>query len=600
MRIKQNALQRASGTRWFQQSTAAAQGAAESGPQPTPVQPPSGFAGEAFGQSSAPPTIRPTKPASPPSLAGALGNDTNVKAKVPPQQGEMMIFYEKEHLLRNISTTAIHLQSSQPAGPSLSTPIPFQDIPGSSPSRRTIFPLNRPPTVAAPAQTTPHGPKPSSNGQATASPSVDRPKGPWIPATPDKTRLAQSIFQALGRPSTSAQTPVPVPLPSSSQDSVDSTANKRKRTPSVTESPLQKKQKVGMEVEEIATDGAFELAVWQEQSSDRVSVAGSETSAPQKPSPSGVSNDPIQMQDQVEGSSSHASQADSRVDGFGGAPTQTEETFAPPAPFPSIGDYLGLHISQNMVDVEQRESGVDHNQHPVYSLAQEPPSSPHTLASVGTAPPTSRTASPAPVVPIPPADPDTPVAQPGPSTAKTPLFFPSPTSDDGHDDSRDDVSDPNDYAKVFASAFSANADMDKSPRRLPTRAKGKARVVVDDAGDEDSRSVLKKPEVQRKQHIVDSGSDIELVRGPKNRGRKSDDSEVEVLPETLPSKRRISRKATQPIVNRAYVLVPRIPKWAKKLREKEKEEEGLKSKRKARKTSTPESADELAMDDGAW
>ena len=56
------------------------------------------------------------------------------------------------------------------------------------------------------------------------------------------------------------------------------------------------------------------------------------------------------------------------------------------------------------------------------------------------------------------------------------------------------------------------------------------------------------------------------------------------------------------IVNRAYVLVPPMPKWAKVLREMaEKQEAG---KRRGRKPSTPEtvpeSVDELAVDDGAW
>lgn len=619
MRIKQGVLQRVSGIRFqTQQAAAAVQGAAGPQPQPVPIQPP-GLARDAFGRpsvlSSASPW--PTKPASPPSLAGALGHNTNNKAENPipsllPKGKGAFFLCEREDLLREICPTATHPQTSQTAGPSLGTPIPFQELPGSSPSRRTIFPLNRPPTSAAPAQSTPHVPKPSSSGQAAESSSADRSKSPWTPAKADKARLAQAIMQSLGRPSIGSQLPAPAHPPSSSSQgpvTEDSAASKRKRTPSVTESPMQKKQKVGMEVEEIATDGAFELAVWQQQNSDRVSVAGSEAGSPQKPGPSAVPDGPIRMQGGVE---SNPAQAGSGVDGFNGAPTLVEGTFARPAPFPSIGDYLGIHISQPEADAEPRDSSVEPNEQPAYPSAREPESSPPPLGSVGTAPPTSRTASPPALVePLPPADPGIPMAELGPSTTKTPLFLPSPTSDHGHAVGGGNVSDLEeepDPAEVFASAFSANADLVTSPRSIPTRAKGKARMIVSDSEDEGSRFLLKQPVAQRKQRVVDADVDVESERAKKkNRGRKSiqrDESDVEILEESLTSKRRASRKVNQPSVNRAYVLVPRMPKWVKKLREQEKEQGLHKTTRKARKASTPEtvpeSVDELAVDDGAW
>ena len=109
---------------------------------------------------------------------------------------------------------------------------------------------------------------------------------------------------------------------------------------------------------------------------------------------------------------------------------------------------------------------------------------------------------------------------------------------------------------------------------------------MNDSEDEDGRSVSSKPKAQKKQRVIDS------------------DSDLETMDRSLSSQRKLSRAVQQPIVNRAYVLVPRMPQWAKKLREKEKEEERQKPKRMARKMSTPEtvpeSVDELAVDDGAW
>lgn len=518
----------------------------------------------------------------------------------------------EEHRANDNGLVAVQLPSSSTTGPSLGTPIPLQEIPGSSPSRRTIFPLNRPPASSASTQSTPQGPKPSSSGQATASSGTYRLKSPWTPANADKGRLAQAIMRSLGRPSTGTQSPSPArPPPSSSQGSVneDSAANKRKRTPSVTESPTQKKQKVGVEVEEIATDGAFELAVWQQQQGS--DVTGPEADSSQRPGPSHVPDEPVQIEGVMEGQSAHVPQVDAEVNGLGGAPTLVEGTFAPPAPFPSIGDYLGMRLSQPPADVEPRAPDVERNEQVAVPPVQEAPSSPRRSMSVGTAPPTSRTTSPpAAIEPPSPSIPKTPVAESGPSTAKTPLFFPSPTSERGRDVGGENASDQEeerDPAAVFASVFSANANLVTSPRRIPTRAKGKARMVVNDSEDEDSRSASSKSKAQRKQRVVSSGSDVQSGRA-KKRGSQSvqwDDSEAELLDDLSLPKKSALREASRPIVNRAYVLVPRMPTWAKKLREKEKEAERQKTKqRKARKTSTPEtvpeSVDELAVDDGAW
>ena len=380
--------------------------------------------------------------------------------------------------------------------------------------------------------------------------------------------------------------------------------------PSVTESSTPKKQKV--EVEEIATDGAFELAVWQQQEgNDRVSVATDETGSPQKAGPSYPANEPVQMQGVGEGHPPHNSEAEVGVGGFSGAPPLGEGSFAPPAPFPSVDDYLGMPISQPSqppADVDTRAPDVERNEEIACPPVQEVPSSPLRTLSVGTPPPTSRTASPlATVEPPLSSHPKTPVMEPRPSIAKTPLFFPSPASEHGYDVDASTVEEELDPAAVFASAFSANADLVTSPRRIPTRAKGKAKMVVEDSEDEDSRSASSKPKVQKKQRVVSSGSDLESEQAKQKQRSESiqrGDSDMEVLDGLLPPKRSASRKTSRPIVNQAYVLAPQMPKWAKRLREKEKEAERLKTKRKVRKMSTPEtvpeSVDELAMDDGAW
>ena len=346
-------------------------------------------------------------------------------------------------------------------------------------------------------------------------------------------------MQSLGRPSRSSASQSPAsPPPSTSQDPVaeDSAANKRKRTPSVTDSPSQKKQKVGIEVEEIATDGAFELAVWQQQSSDRISVAGSETDSLQKPGPSDVPGEPIPIQGVTEGPLVHDPQVDPGVSNLDGAPALVEGALAPPMPFPTIDECIVISLPERREETQAPLPDAGDSVPPPIPPIQEAAPTP---ASVGTAPPTSRTASP-------PSDAKTPVAEPGPAPTKTPLFFPSPASERGADVGGGNVSDQEeerDPAEVFASAFSANANLVTSPYRIPTRAKGKGRMVVNDSEDEDGRSVSSKPKAQKKQRVIDS------------------DSDLETMDRSLSSQRKPSRAVQQPIVNRAYVLTAIEPSF---------------------------------------
>ncbi|KZT70327.1 hypothetical protein DAEQUDRAFT_725610 [Daedalea quercina L-15889] len=556
----------------------------------------------------------PARPPSPPLLASALGSAANSIHKQPAQERpahEQPIREQPTHphagpQVQSYEAAATGLALGRyhrqpPQDVSTGSMFRHYEVPSSSPTRQTVFSLRRPQATATPPAAASSAPQPSSSGQTVRDAPSDRPKSPWTPAKADKARLARDIMQSLGRPSTVSQPLSSSPAPKESVTD-ESMTNKRKRTPSVTDSPAQqKKQKTGVEVEEIATDGAFELAVWQEanQQNERMSVAGSESSSPQKSQPADGTVEAMQPSDRAEGQPILTPETNSGVEG---SSTAVDGTFAAPGQFPSVGDYLGIHFPQPTAAEPVQEAAPE--EQPVSSPGQPPETPPRSAAS---GPPTSRTATPATGQEKPQlAELTTPGVDAGPSTVKTPLFFPSPASERESGQDMDDISEQiqeQDPAGVFASAYAANNDLLGSPARIPTRLKGKGKAVYkndddDDEQEEEVPAAAKQPR-RRKAQVDDSDSEAER-RPAKMRGREitaKDDSDVEVMETPPPFTKKVSKKGA--MVNRAYVLVPPLPKWAQQLRAQE-EKQGI-GKRRGRKPSTPEtvpeSVDELAVSD---
>ncbi|KAH9927304.1 uncharacterized protein B0H18DRAFT_1104153 [Fomitopsis serialis] len=424
-----------------------------------------------------------------------------------------------------------------------------------SPTRQTVFTQPRAQAPVTPpnrsAAQPPFGSTPNATGE--------RPKSPWTPAKADKARLARDIMQSLGRASRSSQPPASSsaqPSPSSGMQPPPTSSSQPPPYPG-SQLPSTEAHAVGnglanvaaeeaedgVEVEEIATDGAFELAVWQQAAQETMSRlrlrprrARHATTAGHVPT--------TRYSSRARRRTIHARARSAPVpEAFGAA--SPVRAVRPPAQFPSIGDFLDLRIHS------LGAAYVAHGDAACSSGAVD-------LEGVGS------TAEG-------PQYPATPSAEAGPS--KTPLFFPSPASE--HNDERETGSP--DAAEVFANAYMQNeSEPPASPPRIPSHLKGKARIVYSES-DEDEGTVLRQPQ-RKKARVEDSNSEVE-VSEQRKAGRNS------------------QKRAVSP-VNRAYVLVPPMPKWAQQLLANEYEKS---RKRRGRKASTPEtvpdSQDEMAVDD---